>query len=77
MEHELKILQKYFSPVWVGIKTFELRKIDRNFRIYDTLRLREWGPISGYSGKEITVKIIYVLEDVEGLEKGYAILGIK
>lgn len=38
--HELKILPKYFSEVYSGNKTFEVRKNDRNFKVGDMLILK-------------------------------------
>lgn len=32
-KHELKILPQYFQAVWSGIKTFELRKDDRDYQL--------------------------------------------
>lgn len=42
MIHELKLESEYFPMVGEGIKTFEIRKNDRDFRVGDILRLREW-----------------------------------
>jgi len=42
MIHELKINPEFFDAVASGIKTFEVRKNDRPFRIGDTLVLLEF-----------------------------------
>lgn len=42
--HDLKIWPKYFDPVLSGIKTYEVRKNDRDFRFGDRLVLKEWDP---------------------------------
>lgn len=72
MRHDLKILPKYFEAVLSGDKTFEVRSIaDRTFNCGDELRLREFDPemhnrsASGYSGREATVKVTYVLTGIE------------
>ena len=45
MVHEMKILPQYYEDVSSGIKTFELRKDDRNVQAGDILLLKEWrGP---------------------------------
>jgi len=36
-EHVLKLNQRYFDAVKNGIKTFEVRKDDRDFKLGDTL----------------------------------------
>lgn len=75
--HCLKIYPKYFNSVMNGKKTFEIRKNDRGFKVGDKILLREWDNIS-YSGREILAEITYIMDDTfVGLEKGYAILGIK
>lgn len=50
MTHDLKILPKYFEDVLSGIKTFELRENDRNFKTEDMLRLREFSD-GEYTGR--------------------------
>jgi len=88
MEHELKILPQYFKSVKDGSKPFEIRKNDRDYKVGDTLILKEYdlenmihvpgGIIGGYTGQEITKEITYILEGGQyGLEEGYCILGLK
>lgn len=61
--HDLKIWPRFFSDVLSGIKTWEVRKVtDRNYQAGDLLRLREWDPGTGaYTGRELTVRVTYVL----------------
>lgn len=76
MTHDLKILPKYFEDVLSGIKTFELRENDRNFKTEDMLRLREFSD-GEYTGREVLKRITYILEGGSyGLEEGYVILAI-
>ncbi len=78
MVHELKIFPAYFDAVVLGEKTFELRKNDRNFHIFDKLVLKEWnGEI--YTGRKITRYVSYIFhgDGRYGLEEGYCILGLK
>lgn len=42
MLHNLKINKEFFSPVKERIKTFEIRKNDRNFQVGDQIVLNEW-----------------------------------
>lgn len=74
--HELKTWPSYFQAVLDGRKTFEARKNDRDFRVGDNLKLREWIPDAGrYSGREVEVHVSYMLEGGSfGIEAGHCIL---
>lgn len=75
--HELKILPKYFKDVVDGDKNFELRKNDRNFKIGDSLMLKEFDN-GAYTGDSVQVVVTYILVGGEyGLDKDYVILGIE
>jgi ASC-1-like (ASCH) protein len=77
MIHELKILPEYFEKVKDKKKTFEIRKNDRDFKVGDTLLLREHDQ-KKYTGREITRKIIYVLGDKSGyVLDGYVVMSIR
>ena len=77
MIHELKILPEYYEEVKCGTKNFELRKNDRDYKVYDVLRLRAWKD-GQYLDKPPLERIIsYILTDCKeyGLMDGYVILG--
>jgi hypothetical protein len=77
MLHELKTWPEYFGPVWEGRKTFELRNNDRHFQEGDELVLREYDPISGYSGRRIYAKVGFVLSGgFFGLPENLCIMSI-
>lgn len=82
MIHELKTWPQYFQRVFTGHKNFELRKDDRNYEIGDTLHLKEFNPLSNeYTGRELSMKVKYVLRGTEeteafGLKNGYCIMSI-
>lgn len=75
IKHELKILPKYYDAVISGIKTFELRRDDRDFQVGDWIVLREWSD-GEYTGRETAYGITYVLRNVPdyGLQEGYCII---
>lgn len=74
--HTLKIMPKYYRAIESGNKTFEVRKNDRGFQLYDILELREF--FGGeYSGRYILAEVTYILDDPEYCKEGYVILGIK
>lgn len=62
MQHDLKIESSYFNDILAGVKTWELRKNDRDFHFGDTLRLREIDDDGDYTGRECirTVKYVYI-----------------
>lgn len=84
--HELKIQYEYLEAVSLGIKTFELRKNDRDYQVGDLIHFigvgYKLGNLNGcipYIDKDELYRITYVLKDVPeyGLDKDYCILGIK
>jgi hypothetical protein len=50
MKHELKTWPAEFQAVWDGKKMFEVRPNDRNYKVQNTLLLREWVPCPGCLG---------------------------
>lgn len=77
MEHRLKILPRYFNDIKTGVKKFELRKDNRNFKVGDILVLEEYEN-GEYTKNTITVKVSYKLKGGDyGLDKDYCILGIE
>ena len=72
--HELKILPEYFLEVVNGNKTFEVRKNDRDFQIGDYVTLREYNiETNEYTGRQINVKITYVLDNSNYCKEGFVI----
>lgn len=76
--HYLKIKEEYYRDVMIGLKTFELRKNDRNFQVGDILMLIKLDDKGNETDQIIKKKVKYVLKDCSqyGLKDGYAILGI-
>jgi hypothetical protein len=74
--HSLKIAPKYFEKVLSKEKTFEFRYNDRNYRVGDTLVLKEYDK-QEFTGREISVQITYILDNFQGIQEGYVILAIK
>ena len=75
--HKLKILPEYYSKVISGIKSFELRKDDRNYKEGDYIQFFEYenGEYTGKSSNLFCVQ--YILRNCPqyGLMDGYVILG--
>ena len=77
--HYLKIKPEYYRDVQCGLKTFELRKNDRNFQVGDVLMLIKLDDKGNETDQVTRVKVNYILKDCPqyGLKEGYAILGIE
>lgn len=89
MKHELKTLPGYFKRSWIGDKTFEIRKNDRNFQEGDEVVLMEWEPqvtqdtsdnpgepfAGEYTGREIEGFIRYVTDYEQ--KPGYVVFRIE
>ena len=78
-QHDLKVYPKFWRELVSGRKPFELRRDDRNFRVGDTVSLREFDPKHGFTGAGPYIReITYILrnEDIPvGLQPGYCVLG--
>lgn len=83
MIHQLKIESKYFEQIRTGVKTFELRKNDRNYHIGDYLGLNEITNVAvntkgerKETGRFILARVLNVFSDSTYLEPDYVILSI-
>jgi len=77
VEHELKTHQQFYEAAWSGLKTFEVRKNDRNYQVGDTLILKEWDHTKEvYTGQKLRVEVTYILSDPQYVAKGFVILAI-
>ena len=74
--HYIRLAATYYDDVKAGIKTFELRKNDRDYRTGDILEMNEFAD-GRNTGRVIRCRVIYMLEEYTGLTDGYCILGIK
>lgn len=83
--HILKLNYKYFDAVNNGIKTFEVRKNDRDFKLGDTLKLYEVDDegnfIESYHKiRMIVVAVTYILTHDDfpsGVPEGYVVMSIR
>ena len=77
MTHNLKTWPVYFQLQKSGIKTFELRKFDRDYKVGDKFISMEFDPLTNkFTGNEIEFMIVYILKDANifGLQDGYCII---
>lgn len=74
--HRLKTIDPYFDEVRQGVKNFEVRLNDRDFKVGDEVHLLEYDPkTSEYSGREVRVEITYILKNYEAIKPGYVVFG--
>jgi hypothetical protein len=60
--HDLKTWPDFFQAIVDGVKTFEIRKNDRDYKVGDTLNLMEYAPgPDEYTGREIRKSVVYLL----------------
>jgi hypothetical protein len=63
-----------------GEKPFEVRRDDRGFQRGDLVRLLEYridGILAGYTGREITKRITFILTGGQfGIEPGFVVMGL-
>ncbi|MBO0423420.1 ASCH/PUA domain-containing protein [Enterococcus plantarum] len=71
-DHDLKIAPEYFKAVIQGLKTFEIRKNDREFQVEDIVNLKEFKN-GKYTGRKLTVEIIYITDFEQ--KENYVVFG--
>lgn len=78
-EHVLKCDPGPFRAVWAGLKPFEVRAFDRDFRVGDVLKLLEHDRETGhYSGAKIRARVTHIVKPGEyGLPPNLGVLGIE
>lgn len=61
MEHDLKVWPQQFEALNTCAKMHEVRKFDRDYRVGDTLNLREFDPASGeYTGRRTLRMVTHI-----------------
>jgi len=79
-KHEIKILEGFANDIISGVKTFELRKNDRDYERGDWIKFTaikgDSSEIYGHPINNKFYKITYVLNGY-GLRDGYVALGIQ
>lgn len=84
MIHVLKTLPEHFNDVLNKGKLNEVRLNDRDFKVNDILRLREYDPkrsttneIDKYTGNQFDCRVIHILKNFpDGLKENYIVMSI-
>lgn len=73
--HDLKIKQEFFEPIASGIKTFEIRKNDRDFKVNDEITLHEVTEDGLFTDRSLNFKITYICDYEQ--KPGYVVFSIE
>jgi ASC-1-like (ASCH) protein len=76
--HHLKCENEYYQAQEKGTKTFEVRKNDRDYQLYDMVYLEE--TVNGIkTGRKLPQKeIVYILHGGKyGIETGYCVMQLR
>lgn len=74
--HCVKITPKNFNDVISHKLSFQIRRFERDYKLGDYLHLQEFnGEV--FTGRSVPVKINYILNEEEGLQKDYVLLNIE
>lgn len=76
--HELKTWPDLYDNVAIGIKPFEVRKNDRDYKSGDTLILRRFDPATNtYTGEQVEKTVTCILYGGQfGIAEGYCVMGL-
>ncbi len=78
MLHRIKCWPKYFQPLQIGQKTFEVRINDRDYQVGDSLDIREWSPITeSYTERYVVKLITYMIQGVCGLPENVCVMQLR
>lgn len=76
MIHELKIRPNFFRDIISGVKTFEIRRNDRDYKVGDILILQEYEVLKRcYSGRETKRLVTHVTSYAQA--EGFVVMSIK
>ncbi len=76
-EHDIKCRHDFFEHVWIGDKTFAIRKDDRHYQVGDVLLLRETALKPDRIPRWIRARVTYVLSGEPWLARDYVAMSIR
>lgn len=75
-QHDLKILEEFLGAVVDGLKSFEVRRNDRDFRVGDVLNLKEWDNLhEAFTGVRVQRRVSYITDYEQ--KPGFVVLGLQ
>lgn len=80
--HVVKCWPEFFAAIKDGVKTFDLRRDDRDYQVGDDMVQEEYrGGTGEYTGRELRCKITFIARGYSfekfGLAPGFCCLAIK
>ena len=77
--HDLKTWPDYYDSIAIGVKTFEVRKNDRDYRAGDTLILLRYDHKKrNYTGERMEKIVRYVMYGGQfGVARDYCVMAIQ
>lgn len=77
--HKLKCWPEPFEAMLNGLKPFEIRRNDRDFKVGDVLIIQEWRPADEqYTGRELLRDVVFMLDNpMFGIKKGFVVMAVK
>ncbi len=77
LTHYVKCWPEPFRAMKLGLKPFEYRRDDRDYRVGDVLVAREF-ELTRYTGDEVRAVITYkLINGMFGVPAGFCVLGLK
>lgn len=78
MIHELKTDQPYFNDVFYGLKKFEVRRNDRDFKVGDIIKLIENVTNVRQRQRYVAMRISYILKGGQhGIDLQHVVIGLE
>jgi hypothetical protein len=75
--HYLKTRPEFYQAIVDGIKPFEVRYNDRDYKVGDILHLQEFILPNTYTGRHMAKEVTYILSDSNYCKDGYVIMGLR
>lgn len=79
MNHTLKIQDRFYNDIARGLKTFEVRKNDRNYKVGDLIKFVDVNgkDFQNYAMRIYEITYILTHEDFEPIPEDYVVFSIK
>lgn len=76
MDHHVKLLPRWYDLSAQGLKPWEMRVNDRDYKVGDFLVFGEWSETTGYTGRGHQAEISAVVPGVPHLPEDWVVLSL-